>query len=152
MSHLKPLYPCPIVIVPVGHMSVSRLGSGEDKCSVVYSSGKFMGDRDLPVLDPQLEVCSEFDLQVSKCLESHGQAFPAHQSIGTSSLDGIMPSSLRLGLPLDSLGLMNSEKDACDHIFGYQIDKPSLPVLQVGGLAKEVSKGMNAELGISSDV
>ena len=49
---------------------------------------------------------------------------------------------------------MKSEKDACDHISGYQIDKPSLPISLQDGMVQEVSKGIKAELGISpiSDV
>ena len=74
--------------------------------------------------------------QVSNCLGSRGQASPTLQLFGTSSLDGIMPSSLKLGLPLDSLGLLSSEKAACDHISGYQIDKPSFSVLQVDGMVQ----------------
>ena len=52
LSCLKPFHPCPAVSSPMGQLSVSRLGFGEDKRSVVYSPGNFLGDRDLPVLNP----------------------------------------------------------------------------------------------------
>ena len=95
---------------------------------------------------------SNLDLhcQASQCLGSCGNPSPAFQMFGTSCLDGILLSSPNLGHPLDSMGLQNSEKDACDHFLYYQNDKPSLPVIQVDGMVQEVCNGMNAELGISS--
>ena len=53
LPRLNPLFPCHIVSAPVGHMSVSRLGFGEDKSVyVVYSPGKVMGDRDFTCCGP----------------------------------------------------------------------------------------------------
>ena len=145
LSCLNPLFSCPVVPAPVGHLSVSWMGFGEDKrVSVVYSPGKVLGDRDFPCLVSRHENCLENDIQVSTCLERSGQALPA-------LLDGSLPSSLSMGFPSDTLGLMHSEKGACDHISSFHIDKPiSLPVsLQDAGMFQEVCKGMNAELGSS---
>ena len=62
LSRLKPFYPCPVVSAPVGHLSVSRMGFGEDKrVSAVYSPGKVMGDRDFSCLGSQHEDYSEHD-------------------------------------------------------------------------------------------
>ena len=62
LSHLNPIHPCPAVSDPVGHMSISRMGFGEDKrVSVVYSPGNVMGDRDFSCLGSQHEDCSEYD-------------------------------------------------------------------------------------------
>ena len=147
---MNPIFSCPIVLAPVGLLSISRLGFGEDKrVNVVYSPRKVLGDRDYPCLDPQHEDCLETDFQVSTCLERRGQASPALQLNGNSILDGILPSSIRMGLSSDTLGMMISKKGTCDHISGYQIDKSiSLSVSsQEAGMVHEVSKGINAELG-----
>ena len=162
---LKPFPSCPVDSVPVcsrqnlgddncvpvdypsgkvlGIRDFSCLGPKDMDCSDQISiclekcghssqtTGNCILDGDVP---QSLNLANHF--QVSNCLGSRGLASPAFQLFGTSSLDGIMPSSLNLGLPLDSLGLLSSEKDACDHISGYQIDKPSLPVLQVDGLVQ----------------
>ena len=52
----SPLYACPVVSAPMGHLSCSREVFGEDyRLSVVYS--------------PKQEDCSEIGLQVSSCLD-----------------------------------------------------------------------------------
>ena len=68
-------------------------------------------------------------------------------------MDGILPSSLRLGLLSDTMGMMNSEKGACEHIHkfsGYQVDKPLSVNLLEARMVQEVSKGMNTDLGFTS--
>ena len=61
LPRLNPLFSCPIVSSPEGHMFVSRLGYGEDKhVSVVYSPGMFLGDREFSCCGPQIEDCSNF--------------------------------------------------------------------------------------------
>ena len=59
-----------------------------------------------------------------------------------SNLDGILPYSLRLGIHSDSLGMMNSEKGACDHIHkvsGFQVDKHLSVSPQEAGMVQKVS-------------
>ena len=78
---------------------------------------------------------------------------PALQLNGNNIVDGILPSSLRLGPSSDSLGLMNSELGASEHLMvsGSQLDKSiSLSVsLQEAGMVKGVSKGMNVDLEVN---
>ena len=126
LPRMNPLFSCPIVSAPEGHMSVSRLGFGEDKrVSVVYYPGKVLGDREFTCCGPQLEDCSEI-VQVATCMECRGQVSPDLQLNVIRNLDGILPSSLNLGIHSDSLGMMNSEKVAFDHIHkvsGFQAGK-----------------------------
>ena len=67
---LNPLSPCPIVSVPLGHLTCSQKNFGEDKCvPVVYSPGKVLGIRDDLCLGPKDVDCSDLGYQVSTCLE-----------------------------------------------------------------------------------
>ena len=157
---LNPILPFPVVSVPSGRPTVSRLNLGEDLSAVGdYSFKMVLGLRDVSSLNSQPSGnCvlvedgsqpSDLDAhcQASLCLGGCEKPLPACQMLGTSCLDGILHSSPKQGHLLDSMGFQNCEK-ACGHFFDYQIDKPTYPVIQAEGMVQEVCK--SADLGIAS--
>ena len=162
---LNPILPYPVVSVPSGRPTVSRLNLGEDLSAAGdYPSRMDLGLRNVSSLNSQMtgncflvedeSQPSELDLQcqVSQCLGGCGKPSIACQMLGTSCLDGIFHSSPKLDHPLDSMGLQQSEKNACEHFYDYQNDKPSLPVIQVDGMVQEVCKNAELEIASFSDV
>ena len=129
---LNPILPCPVVFIPSGRPTVSRLNLGEDLSAAGdYPSRMDLGLRNVSSLNSQTtgncflvedeSQPSELDLQcqASQCLGGCGKPSIACQMLGTSCLDGIFHSSPKLDHPLDSMGLQQSEKNACEHFYDY---------------------------------
>jgi len=207
----SPLFDCPVVSVPMGHLSVSRKGFGEElRLSAVFSSkhedcserfvnptshliGDYVVEREslvsgsveslvagpcgfgesLPVVKPVLEGFTSRAIEVVGAGSDPLYPVEIPESIicpldprifktglcpaspGNSSLAGTLPSSLRMGSQLDTLGILNCEcKGACDRILSgsdFQVDQGKC--LSVGlktvGMDHEVNKGLFADLGFT---
>ena len=127
---LNPILSSPVVFVPSDQPIVSHpiLGDG------LYDAGDYPSRMDMGLRDvsfPNSQTTGNFFLvedesqpteldlhcQASKCLGNCGNLSLACQFLGTSCLDGIFHASPNLDYPLDSLGLLQSEKNAGEHLF-----------------------------------